>query len=310
MGEIEQKDIPAGNAEVATQEQQQDSGDSGEQAQTQEQTSEFWLDENGELQGDFSDWGTETGEEQKKPEEEEGQKQEEKQEEQGIQYYTPEELASLELHQIDPNRLPDELKPYYQAMLRQAVAQQKEQPLASPQIDEKAMLEAIKQEAKQRVEQKLGEQFDEMNPDHMVALSIESARLTQQYERKLQAQQKIAELRMQEPYFQQIDRYAQEKILQLPAKDYLKLTQAIDAGDINAVVKFWEQCRKEFYEQKLGIKQQNQKPSPKPAPQPPKVEGAGKGGVNVQPKIKPQDFANMSEDEQIEALIKMGLVEI
>jgi len=306
MGEIEQKNISAGDTEGATQEQQQDSGVSGEQSQTQEQTPEFWLDENGELQGDFSDWGVETGEEQKEPEKSEEQKQEE----QKVQYYTPEELASLELHQIDPNRLPDELKPYYQAMLRQAVAQQKEQLLAQPQIDEKAVLEAIKQEARQRVEQKLGEQFDEMNPDHMVALSIESARLTQQYEKRLQAQQKIAELRIQEPYFQQIDRYAQEKMLQLPAKEYIKLTQAIDAGNIDAVVKFWEQCRKEFYEQKLGIKQQNQKTSPKLAPQPPKVEGAGKGEVNTQPSIKPQDLANMSEDEQIEALIKMGLAEI
>ena len=312
---LKQQSLPAGDDAVGAVEQQEQVP--GEQAQAPEGSPEFFLDEDGNIQGVFDDWGIEEPGEQVEEEEaveteaqqQEPEEQSEQQAEPQPNYYSPEELARLELDQIDPSRLPPEVRPYYEAILKEANLEkvQQEQP------DEKALYDQIQQVARQRVEQLFGEQFDELNPKHLAALAVEATKVAQQLERQMTAKQKIAELAKSEPYFAQIDQYAQEKLMELPYKEAIKIQQAMQNGDIDTLLNYWEQCRREFYEKKLGVKQEEpqQKPASKPTQptqQPPKVETAGKGEAETPVQINPRDFAGLSEDEQAQMLIKLGLV--
>ena len=323
--EITKKD-PAGETpqEEEVKKQQEPVG-AGEQ-QEPEQEPEFFLDEEGNLHINLKDWGGEegsagegeasTGEETVKaePKPEPESKPESKPEPQKeVQYYTPEELANLEFSQIDPARVPPELKPYYEAILK-AEAQKRQAQIQPQQLpDEKELYDFVQSEARKRVEQKLGEQFDELNPKHLTALAIEAAKLTQEIEKKMVVQRKINELRAQEPYFDQINEYIKQKLDDLPAREYKKIMAAIQNDDLDVFLPFWEKMRKEFYQEKLGKANATEKIQAQPKqsqsePEPPKVEGAGKGEVETPPTVKPQDFAKMSPEEQAEALIKLGII--
>ena len=319
--EIKNQTTPAGKTQETTsgENTQQEPVEAG--GQSPEETPEFWLDEEGNLHGNFDDWGVseeETGEEEASTGEEQASKEETQEtQETSSKYYTPEELAKLELEQINPDRLPPELKPYYEALLKthkdeagEEITQTKQ-----PTLSSEDLYKLVEEEAKKRVEARFGK-FDELNPSHVTALAVEAAKLTQELERKLAVQRKIEELRAQEPYFNEINKYIMQKIEDLPAREYKKIMAAIQNDDFEAFYPFWEKMRKEFYQEKLGKTLQSNEPAKtteqtqvkEPAPEPPKVEGAGKGEVETPPQINPRDFARMSEDEQAEALIKLGLV--
>ncbi len=320
----ELKEQPAGEAPQEEEVKKQAIAEAGKQQEEPQEEPEFFLDEEGNLQINLDDWGLEepAGEEEtasaEKPETEEKTEESKAEPREEVQYYTPEELARLEFSQIDPSRVPPDLRPYYEAILR-AEAQRKQEELKlqqqeQPQVfDEKQLYDAIQEEARKRVELKLGEKFDELNPKHLTALAIEAAKITQEVERKRIVQQKINELKAQEPYFDQINEYIKQKLDDLPAREYKKIIAAIQNDDLETFLPFWERMRKEFYKEKLGKELQNSEAAEKPqakqeVPKPPKVEGAGKGEVETPPQISPQDFARMSPEERAEALIKLGIV--
>ncbi|RKX63935.1 MAG: hypothetical protein DRP34_00580 [Thermodesulfobacteriota bacterium] len=324
MSEDITKTQPAGETPQEEEVKEQATAGAGEQQEEpQGEEPEFFLDEEGNLQVNLKDWGLEepAGEEEKasaeKPETEEKTEETKAEPQKEVQYYTPEELARLELNQIDPARVPPELKPYYEAILKAEAQKGQEQSQEQAQVpDEKQLYDLIQAEARRRVEMKLGETFDELNPKHLTALAVEAAKVSQEIERKMMVQQKINELKAQEPYFDQINEYIKQKLEDLPAKEYLKIISAIQNDDLNTFLPFWERMRKEFYQEKLGktlqsnelTKTTEQAQANQPAPEPPKVEGAGKGEVETPPKINPQDFAKMKTEEQAEALIKLGII--
>ena len=333
----ELREQPAGEAPQQEEEvKEQATAEAGDQQEKPQEEPEFFLDEEGNLQINLDDWGLEepAGEEEKKetasaekPETEEKTEEPEAEPQKEVQYYTPEELARLEFSQIDPSRVLPDLRPYYEAILR-AEAQRKQEELRLQQqeqlqpqsqvLDEKQLYDAIQEEARKRVELKLGEKFDELNPKHLTALAIEAAKITQEVEKKRMVQQKINELKTQEPYFDQINEYIKQKLDDLPAREYKKIVAAIQNDDLDVFLPFWERMRKEFYKEKLGKELQNESVKAseaierpqvkKTAPEPPKVEGAGKGEIETPPQISPRDFARMSLEEKAEALIKLGIV--
>jgi len=326
----ELREQPAGEAPQEEEVKEQATAEAGEQQEAPQEEPEFFLDEEGNLQINLDDWGLEepAGEEEERASAEKLETEEKAEETKAepreeVQYYTPEELARLEFSQIDPSRVPPDLRPYYEAILK-AETQRKQEELKlqqqkQPQVfDEKQLYDAIQEEARKRVELKLGEKFDELNPKHLTALAIEAAKITQEVEKKRMVQQKINELKAQEPYFDQINEYIRQKLDDLPAREYKKIVAAIQNDDLDVFLPFWERMRKEFYKEKLGKELQNepvkaseaieQFQAKKTAPEPPKVEGAGKGKVETSPQINPQDFARMSPEERAEALIKLGIV--
>lgn len=318
----ERKDItPAGENTQEVVQQQEKATQAGEQTQ---EAPEFFIDADGNIQGDFSDWVAEeqepaSGEQQEEgvaekqsAGEEQAETQQEAQTEQQAQtnYYTPEELARLELAEIDPSRLPPQLRPYYEELLKQQNLE-----FAQPQQEtqEANIYDQIQELARKRVEEKLGEPFDELNPKHITALAVEANRVAQELEKRAMLQAKVAELAKSEPYFALIDKYAQEKLQELPYKEAIRIQQAIQNGDIDTVLQFWEQCRREFYENKLK-QSSSQQSAPaqaqqvQQAKQPPRVEGAGRGEEKPVKRFDPRKLAEMDEDQQVQALIEMGLV--
>jgi hypothetical protein len=311
---------------------------------------QFRLTEDGSIDGDFSDWGLTEGEkpESEQPKQEEEQPKyytKEEIEQLGIDKLDPnrippELLPFYKSMQADYTRKTQAL-----AEERKAVERLLDKALSHPELAKEFMgdpelvqlaqkhpelgqklqavsqmaqpeqpknqFELIAEQAKRAVEQELGEEFDEFNPTHMAALAVKVQEIQQQFARQQAVHQKLAELQASEPHFAEIDRYAEQKLSQMPYAEAVKILNAMQTGDIDTLLNFWNQCRQEWYNQNLGQKQETQ---PQPQPQklqvatPPPVESAGKGEVETKPAITPHDFAYMSDDEKAQALIKLGLV--
>ena len=164
------------------------------------------------------------------------------------------------------------------------------------QPEQQNPIKSIAEQARKLVEQQFGEEFDEFNPEHMAAFNIAVQQIQAQVQREQAFQQRITQLKASEPHFEEIDRYAEQKLSQMPYSEAVKIINALQNGDFETVANFWEQCRKEWYSQRL------QQQQPQQAPQPTQVEPAGQGRVDSKPKLNPKELAYMSPDEQIEFL--------
>ena len=297
---------------------------------------EFRLTEDGQIEGDFSDWGL-SSDEGEQPVGEQKQEQQ--------RYYTPEEIKQIGIDKLDPNRIPPELLPWYKSMQAdytrktQAVAEERrvvekllDKALSHPELakefmndpelvslaqkhpelgqklqavsqmaqpEQKSPIDLITEQAKKLVEQQLGEEFDELDPRHIAAFNIAVQHIQSQIAQQQAVYARIEQVRQSEPNFAEIDRYALEKLQSLPFKQALEIQSSFDK-----LMQFWEECRKEWYNQSLnGQTQQAQQ-----AQNPPPVEKAGKGEVEQKPALNPAEFGAMSEDEQAQMLIQLGLV--
>ncbi|RMD45743.1 MAG: hypothetical protein D6831_02970 [Aquificota bacterium] len=305
------------------------------------QEPEFKLTDEG-IEGDFSDWGlSEEGEQPEEkaenPQEEQEQKYYTKEEMEQLG------LEKLDPNKIPPELVPfyKSMQADY-TRKTQALAQERklienllDNALSNPAIAQQLMndpnfiqtaqqhpelaqklqavsqmtqpqnpIDVITEQAKQFVEQQLGEEFDELNPKHIVALNLATQELLQSQQRQMIIQQKLAEIQSSEPHFAEIDRMAEEKLMQMPYAEAMKIQQALQNGDMDTVLNFWNEVRKEFYNSRLN----NQSGQPQNAPEPPKVEGAGQGNVETKQNIDVSQIGNLDEDAQAQMLIKMGLV--
>jgi len=235
-------------------------------------------------------------------------------------YYSPEELAALDFHEIDPSRLPPEVRPYYEEVAKTMnvapPSVEGPQPQQPPQGDP---LDALYETAKKRVEAKLGKPFDELDPKHIAALSLEVNAVAQEAQRMQRARAFVQQVASQEPYFAQIDAYAQQKLAEMPYKEAVRIQQAIAVGDVETVAKFWEETRKEWYEKTFNQKGQapatqttqatQPQPQAKRGPEPVAVESAGDRPVGQKPRIRADKFGQMTDDDKIEFLLKHGYVD-
>lgn len=267
-----------------------------------ETTPEMWIDEKGDFHALLKDWEGVGGEAEKQEQEVDNSESSEEQ-----KYYTSEELDKLRLDEIDLSKVDPAYRPYYEALINEYLKRKSEQPKEKKDtLDENIIYEHIQAEALRRVEQKLGERFDELNPKHVAALALEVSLLSSQVQKVLELQQKIKQMQQDEPFFEEIDKYATEKIQSLPYREVLSLRKAVETGDYAKLLEFWEKCRKEFYNQKLTqVRPQEQV---KQNPEPPKVETPGKGETVAKKVFNPKDFARMSDEEKAQALIELGLV--
>jgi hypothetical protein len=178
------------------------------------------------------------------------------------------------------------------------------------QQQQKNPIDELVEQAKRLTEQELGEEFDEFNPKHLAVYTLKITELQNQMARQQQILSKIEQLKASEPNFAEIDNYASQKIMQMPYGEALKIINAIQTGDLDTLMQFWEECRKEWYQQHLNQTQSQPQPQPQKQPkQPPPVEGAGQGNVENNIRFDPEKFASMDEEEQARYLVKLGLVE-
>jgi len=174
----------------------------------------------------------------------------------------------------------------------QAVSQMAQPQAVSP-------IKQLTEMAKKAVEQELGEEFDEFNPEHMAALTLKVQEIQQQMAQQQAVISRIQQLQTSEPHFAEIDEYAQQKLMEMSYAEAQKIL-----SDFDALIKFWEDARKEWYDKRLN---QNQQPQTQPQ-NPPQVETAGAQKVETKPSFNPEMLAEMDDDEIAQFLVKQGLV--
>ena len=324
------------------QEQPENNQPVSQETEAQPQEPEFRLTDEG-IEGDFSDWGLSEEGEQPTEETQESPQEEQEQKYYTAEEMKELGIDKLDPNKIPPELVPfyKSMQADY-TRKTQALAQERklienllDNALSNPAIAQQLMndqnfiqtaqqhpelaqklqavsqmtqsqdpYEIIAEQAKQRVEMKLGEPFDEFDLRHKVAFDMEVQEITQAYQRQSYIQQKLAEIQFNEPHFAEIDRLAEQKLMQMPYAEAVKIQTALQNGDIDTVFSFWNEVRKEFYNSQLN----NQQSSQTPNPEPPKVEGAGQGNVETKPAVDVSELGYLDEDSQAQMLIKLGLV--
>lgn len=274
---------------------------------------EFFIDAEGVFHANLKDWNIEPEDDAGS---ETGKAVQEVEEKKEPQFYTLDELLVLNPSEIDIEKVPPQLKDVYENFLlgkRKKEGVSKESEIRQEQtISEGTIYDFITAEAIKRVETKLGQKFDEFNPKHQAIFVMEVNNLYDEVSSRIRLQKEIAEIKAKEPYFDEIDAYAQEKLQSLPVKDYTKIVMALQEGNFEPLLKFWEACRKEFYAMKLKQSASTQAQLQKdivPNVVPNVVESPGQSEPSkIVKKINPKDFAKMTDEEKAQALIELGFV--
>lgn len=214
----------------------------------------------------------------------------------------------------------------------QAQMAQYQQPQTQPQTQEPQQSQVSQAEyynkltefAKGEVEKHLGTEFDELNPVHIAALADSVATIKAQiYEQ--QAVQKnfthVVNQFRQDPNFDEIDRYAQWRLQNMPYQQAVKIQNALDNYDAEIVGQFMTAARNEYYGMmNAQHNQQNTPPSavpniPQPTnkPKPPVVEGAGSSERPPKSATQQVDFKSlgrMTNDELVKVFQQTGLTSL
>lgn len=225
----------------------------------------------------------------------------------GPQPYTPDEIANADdIRELDPNRIPDELKPLHKAMVagmnkkfQEAAAEKKaamelaEQLKRQPeqQQDPRQKFQQEFEAIKGAVEQYFGEQFDPaLNPQHLILYNKLEGELRKQEQAEVET---VRQQQEQQTWvngigekLEQTDKaaydYAIEQIQskKVSAADYEAIMQALHNRDEATVNKFFNRFR-EAYHKKNAPASQKQKEKP------PVVQTSGQGSA---PKVESFDF--------------------
>lgn len=214
----------------------------------------------------------------------------------------------------------------------QAQMAQYQQPQTQPQTQEPQQSQVSQAEyynkltefAKGEVEKHLGTEFDELNPVHIAALADSVATIKAQiYEQ--QAVQKnfthVVNQFRQDPNFDEIDRYAQWRLQNMPYQQAVKIQNALDNYDAEIVGQFMTAARNEYYG--MMNTQHNQQntppqavpniPQPTNKPKPPVVEGAGSSERPPKSATQQVDFKSlgrMTNDELVKVFQQTGLTSL
>ena len=247
-------------------------------------------------------------------------------------YYTQEEIKEIGIDKLDPNKLPPELQPFYKSLqadytkksqvvadqrrqlepyFQQQQAQQQQQATQQQPTQEQVQMQYYEQlygVARSEVDtsfKKLGIEYDEFNPMHQAALADAVANIKvkmiqqQQYQSGLQ---NLMQGYQSDPDWQDIDKYAWERLDNMPYRQAAAIRERIQNGDLSTIKSFLDETRSEFNGRK------NPQQFVKPKQQQPHVEAGGSG--NSRPSN--QNF-NMSQigrmriDQQAKMLEALGL---
>lgn len=210
------------------------------------------------------------------------------------------------------------------AQYQQPQAQPHTQEPQQPQVSQAEYYNKLTEFAKGEVEKHLGTEFDELNPVHIAALADSVATIKAQiYEQ--QAVQKnfthVVNQFRQDPNFDEIDRYAQWRLQNMPYQQAVKIQNALDNYDAEIVGQFMTAARNEYYG--MMNAQHNQQNTPPPAvpnipqptnkPKPPVVEGAGSSERPPKSATQQVDFKSlgrMTNDELVKVFQQTGLTSL
>ena len=316
--------------ELQNQEEQQQVEQPVEQEGTPQDTGddkepEFYLDDNGNLQwntDEFEQKEEEDSEPQQEQEQPETTEQEEQEEETTVE--EPKYKVKVDGEEVEVTQ--DELLRGY---MRQRDYTQKTQQLA----EQRRQFEQYRpqyQQPQQQVQQPVGddlnvvakriaasrlglnsvEDLSELDFDHITAVVEAKQALLNQQAYMMNRQRNInnleAQLRSEEPKYDEIMANINSAIQNVPVSQYNRLKQAYADGNPEPLREFFKEMQKDYYSKVIKKVEDKKKPSV------PVVEHSSNTPVQPTPKKNKVDFKKfgyMSSDEKAKVLIDMGFLD-
>ena len=203
--------------------------------------------------------------------------------------------------------------------------QQPPEPQQQPEIDPKQYYEKLADYAKNKVAAIFGN-YDELDPIHQAALADEIANVKVQVVTAQQTQRALGNVMGKysaDPEWQQIDRYAWDRLNNMPYAQAVQVRAKLEGMDINFIDQYLNAVRSEYYTNKnqppaapvtpVAPVQQAPFPAiPKAGIKPPYVESGGSSHQEEQPAYK-VDFTKlgkMTTDQQAEVFRRLGLTNL
>lgn len=200
--------------------------------------------------------------------------------------------------------------------------QQSVQQPEQPKLTTKDYYKNLSDYAVKEVSKELGEEYDEYNPIHQAALAdVISTVKARMYERNVGQQQiqSVYDKYAQDPNFADIDRYAAQRLQQLPYQQAVQIQNALRSNNAKVVDAYMAAVRDEYYRSRGYIpaeEAQKAKDVPVATPakpvqkaKPPFAEPTGVAKQNVQ-TTKNLDYSKigrMTLDDQARLAAKLGL---
>lgn len=200
--------------------------------------------------------------------------------------------------------------------------QQPVQPPEPPKPSPKDYYKNLSEYAVKEVSKELGEEYDEYNPIHQAALAdVISTVKARMYERNVGQQQiqSVYDKYAQDPNFADIDRYAAQRLQQLPYQQAVQIQNALRSNNAKVVDAYMAAVRDEYYRSRGYIpaeEAQKAKEVPVATPakpvqkaKPPFAEPTGVAKQNVQ-TTKNLDYSKLGKmtlDQQAQIAAKLGL---
>ena len=290
--------------------------------QQSDDTPEFGLDKDGNLQWNTDEYsqydGQDSEEEQPEPEEQNEQVQTNSEEPkytvkvngEDVEV-TQEELLRGYMRQADYTRktqaLSDErqrIENYY----RQQPQPQYQQQEQVPQQQAANLNDIAKQIAARNLGLDSPDDLSELDFDHITAVVEAKQALLNQRNQIMNRANNINNLEMQlrreEPEYDRIMESVQDAMTNLPYREFVKLQNAYNTGNIEPLREFFHTVQKDYYSKAIKKTEQSKK-------QVPRVESSGNTPITQGQPKKRFDFKKlgaMTSDEKAQLLIKMGIV--
>lgn len=285
-------------------------------------TPEFALDENGNLQwntDEFDHLNDEDSEEEQPEQEEEEHQEPEEEPKYKVKVdgeeveVTQEELLRGYMRQSDYTRktqqLANERQQVEQFYAQRQMYQQPQQPQSPPEQREN-LNDIAKRLAAQRLGLDSPEDLSELDFDHITAVVEAKQALLNQRNSMMARQQNIdnleAQLRSEEPKYDEIMANINDAMQNLPVSRFNQLKQAYAYGNPEPLREFFREMQKEYYSKAIKKVEQNKNKSV------PKVVQTSNTPVEKQAQRKKIDFRKlgaMSTDQKAKLLLDMGFVD-
>jgi len=213
---------------------------------------------------------------------------------------------------------------YQNTQYQQPQVQPEPQEPQQPQFTQAEYYNKLAEFAKGEVERNLGVEFDELNPVHIAALTDSVATIKAQIYEQQSIQKNFANVVnqfRQDPNFQEIDRYAEWRLQNMPYQQAVKIQNALNNYDADTVAQFMTAARNEYYG--MLNAQHNQQnppqqvvpniPQPTAKPKPPVLEQAGSGTrppTSVTQDVDFKAMGKMTNDQLVQLFQKTGLTQL
>lgn len=288
---------------------------------------EFVLDENGNLQWNTDEFdhldNEDSQEEQPSQEQEEEQKEPEEEPKYKVTVdgqeveVTQEELLRGYMRQSDYTRktqqLANQRQQFEQLYAQRQVPQQYPQQNPQQNVPEQPT-ETLNDVAKRMAAQSLGlespEDLSELDFDHITAVVEAKQALLNQRNAMMSRKQNIdnleAQLRSEEPRYDEIMANVNQAMQNIPVSQFYKLKQAYAEGNPEPLREFFREVQKDYYSKAI------QKVDDKRNKQVPKVVHTSNTPVEKQAQRKRIDFrklGSMSTDQKAKMLLDLGFVD-